>query len=101
MDGEFIKGPLPLKWWGRACQASAGRTTLATALSVWFQAGVSRSRRDLRLTNGMVKRFGVMPSGKGYALAALEAAGLLQVERRGRKSPLVTLREAGGTRYVA
>jgi hypothetical protein len=95
VSGGFIQGPLPLRWWGTACGVAGGKATLATALAIWFQAGLNRARGELPLTTAMVGRFGVTPSGKSRALAALQAAGLIRLQHRGRKNPLVTLLKDG------
>jgi DNA-binding MarR family transcriptional regulator len=47
----------------------------------------------LKLTTAIMKRFEVTPSGKSRALDELEAAGLIRVECRPRKNPLVTIVE--------
>ena len=45
----------------------------------------------IKLTNIMAAEVGVSPDAKRRALDELEQAGLVEVERRARKSPLVTL----------
>jgi hypothetical protein len=86
-----MQGPLPLSWWGPACRAAGGHATLGTALAIWFQVGVRQTKRDLKLTTKMAEPFGVSPAGKRRPLIALEGAGLIQVTRRGRKNPLVSV----------
>jgi DNA-binding transcriptional ArsR family regulator len=101
VEGEFIRGPLPLRWWGPACRVGEGSSIPAVALAVWFQVGVKRTRENLKLTNVMAGRFGVSPDAKRRALEALEGARLVLVNRRGRKSPLVTIIDPGETRAAA
>lgn len=86
-------GPLPLSWFSRASMIHEGKGILATALAIWFEAGRRRRRDRLKLTGAMVNRLGITPSSKCRALADLEAAGLIRVERHGRKNPLVTILE--------
>lgn len=99
--GEFIRGPLPLAWWGRVCRLPGGKT-LAVALAIWFLAGLRGRTHDLKLTSAVLKRFGVEDrSAKSRALEALEGAGLIRVERRPGRNPLVTILEIEGVRPAA
>ena len=45
----------------------------------------------IRLANGMLKIDGVSRASKWRALAELERRGLISIERRSRKSPLITV----------
>ena len=94
VDGEFLCGPIPLEWLGRACGLSGG-STLAVGLAVWWLVGVKGGYGKLKLTAAIAKRFALTPSSKSRGLAALEAAGLVLVERRPRKNPLVTVLLSG------
>jgi DNA-binding transcriptional ArsR family regulator len=89
LDGEFFRGPMPLPWFGRA--SALGGKALPTALAVWFEAGRRGRLDNLKMTGKLVARLGVSPSSKSRALKALQEAGLIHVERRGRKNPLVTI----------
>ncbi len=91
VDGEFIKGPLPLMWFAKACALPGGRATLSTGLALWFEAGRRRRMSDITLTGPIAKRFQVTRSRKKEALAILEQAGLISVERRPRRNPVVTI----------
>jgi len=88
---QFIRGPLPLEWFGRA--AELGRPALAVALALWWRAGVER-RAQVALSMQSCKLFGV-PSRRDRreALARLQSAGLIGVERSTSKSPVVTIVE--------
>ena len=68
-----------------------GKAILATASAIWFESGRRKQSDGLKLTAAIMKRFGVNPSAKSRSLAALELAGLIRVERRGRKNPLVMI----------
>jgi ribosomal protein S25 len=46
--------------------------------------------------NGGLKQYGVSPQTKRRVLRQLEAAGLIEIKRRHRKSPIVTLRYLPG-----
>jgi DNA-binding FadR family transcriptional regulator len=52
----------------------------------WKEGG-----RSSPLANGVVEEYGVSRRQKWEALRELERLGLVQVERRPRKSPLVTV----------
>jgi hypothetical protein len=66
---------------GAAC-----RLALFLTYEHWRTGG-----RTIRLTNAALVEVGVSRRTKGPALAELERIGLIKVERRPRKSPLVTI----------
>jgi hypothetical protein len=87
---EFVRGPLAVSWWGRACRLSG--KAQATALAIWFLAGLRGRPDGLKLTTATLARFGVEDrSSKSRVLAALEQAGLTRVASRQGKNPLVTI----------
>jgi hypothetical protein len=91
VDGEFLRGPIPLAWLGRVCRLR-GQKVLAVALAVWFVSGLRGRREGLKVTTRVVQRFGVNDrSAKKRALDALERAGLIRVDRQQGKNPLVTI----------
>lgn len=87
----FLKGPIPGEWLGRAARLS-GRA-LHVALAVWHQNALE-SRNVVKLTWGVLDRFGVTPDAGARGLAALERAGLVSVQRHRGRSPLVTIQGA-------
>jgi DNA-binding transcriptional ArsR family regulator len=91
LGGKFVKGPIPLNWLGRASNLGVGKAPLATALAIWYLAGLRGTNESLLLTGATVAQFGVSPSAKSRALVVLEKAGLISVKREGRKNPLVTI----------
>lgn len=94
VNGQFLKGPIRLDWLCSACKL--GGKTLATALAVWYVAGLRRRYDQLSLTSTTCAKFGVDRSAKSRGLEALEGAGLISVERRPRKNPVVTILLADG-----
>jgi hypothetical protein len=85
---KFIAGPIDVPW---VCQAGRlGVTALLVGLALWYLRGLRRSN-TFELSNLMVREWGVLPDAKARALRKLEKAGLITVERRGKRSPLVTL----------
>jgi hypothetical protein len=47
--------------------------------------------KTFQLPNGQLNSFGVRRNTKERALRDLEAAGLIRVDRRQRKSPIITI----------
>lgn len=94
IEGEFLKGPIPLKWLSVASKLS-GKAPLAVGLAIWFEAG-RRRRNEVRLTTAILERFGVNRKAKYTALESLEDAGLVSVYRELRKNPVVTILEPKG-----
>jgi hypothetical protein len=87
---EFIQGPVPLPWWGRACELSG--KALAVASAIWWVAGMKGKRDGLRLTSACLERFAVKDRSTKYrALRALVKAGLIRVECEQGKNPVVTI----------
>ena len=90
IEGKFIRSRIPLSWLTPAC-ALPGKA-LATGLALWYLSGLRKGRKDgLRLTTKVLERFHVDRSAKCRALKALEKAGLVRVERKARKNPVVTI----------
>jgi DNA-binding transcriptional ArsR family regulator len=85
-DQRYVRANL--EWVQRAAQLPG--MSLAVGLALWFKVGVSRNETVL-LTSAFLHEFGVTPSAKSRALKCLEQAGLIKVDRRPRKNPLVTL----------
>jgi hypothetical protein len=85
---KFIKGPLDFVWLSEARQL--GVTALWVGLGLWFLRGLRHSN-SLIVSNLTMREWGVRPDAKARALRALERAGLIRVERRGKRSPQVTL----------
>jgi hypothetical protein len=84
---EFLKGPIPLDWLGRAAKLS-GKAPLATALAIMFEAGRRRST-EITLTMAVLERFGVSRKAKYRALKHLQSAGLIAVHQEPRRNPVV------------
>lgn len=86
--GKFIAGPLDVPW---VVQASRlGVKALLVGLALWHLKRL-RQAETFTVSNLMLQEWGVQPDAKGRALRALEKAGLISVERRGKRSPRVAL----------
>lgn len=89
VNGEFVKGPLPLNWLSSACNLP-GKSPLTVGLAILFEVG-RRKSNQIVLTTAICERFGVNRKAKYRGLSALEAAGLIVVTRRPRKNPIITV----------
>lgn len=86
--GEFLKGPIPLGWLGRAAKLPG--KSLAVALAIMFEVGRRRSQ-EIKLTTAILDRFNVGRKAKYRALKELEGAKLIVVVRTPRRNPLVAV----------
>jgi hypothetical protein len=91
--GHFVK--VPLEWVDRLKSAHASGTTWIVATHLLHQSFKDR-RPVIRLANGALALDGISRNGKWVALRVLEELGLANIERRPRKSPIVTLLHTGG-----
>jgi hypothetical protein len=89
VQGEFLRGPIPLPWLEQAARLPG--KALAVALALWFRAGVTSSRSDLRVSGKLLERFGVGRKAGYCALRSLEDAGLICVLRAPGRCPVVEL----------
>ncbi len=85
---RFLKGPIPLSWLETAA-ALPGRS-LHAGIALWYAAGLTRSA-SVPLSNISGLRFGLDRNAKYRALGWLEGAGLITVERKLGRAPVVTL----------
>jgi hypothetical protein len=86
--GKFIAGPIDVSW---VVQASRlGVKAQLVGLALWHIRGLRREDTFI-VSNLMLQEWGVQADAKSRALRALERAGLIRVERRGKRSPRVTL----------
>jgi DNA-binding transcriptional ArsR family regulator len=86
--GKFIAGPIDVSWVVQAKRL--GATALLVGLALWHLKKL-RQADTFTVSNLMLQEWGVQPDAKSRALRALERAGLIRVERHGKRSPHVTL----------
>ena len=86
---RFLRGPIPWNWLGSA--AALGGKSLEVAVAVAHLRGM-RQTPSFRLEPARLREMGVSPSSASRALADLETAGLISVERSAGASPIVTVR---------
>ena len=85
----FVKGPLRLDW--LAAVADSGHSkALLVALAIKAQAD-RRHETWVTPPPGVLNDFGVSRVDRSRSIAALEKAGLLEVQRRAGRPPLVRL----------
>jgi DNA-binding transcriptional ArsR family regulator len=85
---KFIAGPVDVDWLSQARRL--GGPALWVGLALWFLRGLKRSN-SFAVSNLMMQEWDVLPDAKSRALRKLEKAGLITIERRGKRSPRVTL----------
>lgn len=85
---KFIKGPIPLDWISRA-NALPGKAG-AVGLALWFLAGVQGSR-TVKLTGEVERIAGCGRKAVYNALRLMSAAGLILVDVRCGRRPVLTL----------
>jgi hypothetical protein len=83
----FVKVPL---WW-IAAAAKAARSPRTLVLVELLRASWKARSPTFPLANVRLAKLGVSRETKREVLRDLEGAGLIMVERPGRKSPVVTL----------
>jgi hypothetical protein len=86
--GKFIGGPINVPWVVQASQL--GVKALLVGLALWHLKKLRRNDTFI-VSNVMLQEWKIQPDAKTRALRALERAGLIRVERRGKRSPQVTL----------
>lgn len=88
MTSEELWLEMPLEWAARAARLPG--KSMQVGLALWFVAGKVQTR-CVSLTNVEGSRFGLERSSKYRGLVWLEEAGLIEVERKLGRSPIVTL----------
>jgi hypothetical protein len=88
---KFLKGPIPLDWLARAGQLPG--KSLHVALVIWYLAGLNKSA-TVKLSQAVLNGFEVDLHSKARALAWLEDAELISVQRAPGCSPMITLLSA-------
>jgi hypothetical protein len=90
INGRFLRGPIELNWLTSAAKLPG--KTLEVSCAIWFLRFVTNSL-CVKLSNQLLKEFGVDRFAKNRALQVLEESGLISVSRRAGRSPEVTILE--------
>jgi hypothetical protein len=87
----FLGGPIPMSWVERAAALPGRAWQMACAL--WFQALCSKPKcPTVQLERRTLTRFSLLAGPtRRRALNALERAGLIRVEYRAGRRPIVTI----------
>ncbi|MFO1352029.1 MAG: hypothetical protein U1F68_15675 [Gammaproteobacteria bacterium] len=85
----FLKGPIPMMWLERA--ANLPGKALNAALAIWHVHGVMKQARFV-VKREMWARLNLTRQSYYRALKQLEAEGLIAVERKAGRYPVITLR---------
>jgi DNA-binding transcriptional ArsR family regulator len=88
IEGRYVRGPIPVAWLCRAGQL--GGAALLVGLALWYLYGLRKTDTFI-VSNLTMESWGVRRDAKSRGLQKLAAAGLIKVERRGKRSPQVTL----------
>lgn len=84
----FLRGPIPMRWLQVA--STLGGSALWVGCILWHLAGFQGTNTFIVSTVYM-RRWGVDRGIKSRALKALAAAGLIAIEARSRRNPVVTI----------
>jgi hypothetical protein len=86
-EGTFVQ--VPLQWASKALTATNSKKAM---VCVYLLYCAWRKKSDtFALPNGALAEFGVSRKIKYRALRQLEAAGLIVIEHRPRRTPIITL----------
>ena len=98
---QYVRGPLPLKWFQKASTIS--RTAAVVGIVIWRIAYQSklwghdsqrRTSKSLKVTNQTCMKWGVCGNSKNTALRLMEKAGLIRLELKRGRSPVVQIIDA-------
>jgi DNA-binding MarR family transcriptional regulator len=86
---KFLKGPISMNWLNQAARLPG--KALHVGIALWHLAGLSRQAGTVSLSATVLRDMGISRTTGYRALAALEKAGLVRVERQSGRLPRVTL----------
>jgi hypothetical protein len=95
---EYVRGPLPLKWFQRASTISATAGVIGIVIwkeayqkKLWGYGSQRRTSGHIKVTNQTCKKWGVCGNSKNTALRLMEEAGLIRLDLKRGRSPLVQI----------
>jgi hypothetical protein len=95
---QYIRGPLPMKWFQRA--SSISRSAAVVGLIIWGIAyqrklwGHDSQRRtsgSMKVTNQTCMKWGICGNSKNTALRLMEEAELIRLDTKRGRSPIVQI----------
>ena len=90
IKGRFLKGPIPMDWL-MAAHTKCGGAAVYVGVVLWHLSGMKRGELTFPISNVLAGGYGIARQTKHNALHSLQAAGLVQLEQRGRKAVAVTI----------
>ena len=84
----FLRGAIPLDWLG--CAASLPGKTLNVGIALWWLHGMAKGK-PFKLTQKALQTLNVERDAASAALARLELAGLIRMERKPGQRPMVSM----------
>lgn len=84
-----------MDWLCAASKACGRGSGFKVAIALWYLSGLNRQARTVKLSGSVLREFGIERHAGYRGLGALEAAGLVIVERHPGRSPLVTIIDIG------
>lgn len=88
-DERFLRGPIPWDWLAQAARLPGH--ALHVAIALWHLSGLHRQAAQVVLHTAVLRELGITRTTAYRALAALEGAALIAVERHAGRLPRVTL----------
>ena len=98
---EYVRGPLPLKWFQKASTIS--RTAGVVGMIIWRIAyqkklwghdSQRRTSESMKVTNQNCMKWGVCGNSENTALRLMEKAGLIRLDTKRGRSPIVQIIDA-------
>jgi len=85
---RFVRGPVPYEWLRVALSVGGKAGNLSWAM--WWLAGMERTN-PIKLTRRVLSDFNISPRSARRLLIAFERAGLVEVDRKRGRGPIVAL----------
>ena len=90
IKGRFLKGPVPMNWLMTAFTECGGTSAYVGAV-LWHLSGMKQNARAFPVSNVVAGDYGLTAKMKHLAFKKLAGAGLVQLEKRGRKAKTITI----------
>ncbi len=85
---KFLRGPVPWSWLTAAAKLPS--SSFRVGIALWLLKGM-RYRNSVTLGNKFLDELNVDRAAKARGLSALEAAGLISIERQQGRAPVVSI----------
>jgi hypothetical protein len=85
----FLKGPIPWPWLMRAAQLPG--QAFKVGVAIWHLAGLKKKHTVALSLTSLYEELAVHRDAARRGLSALEAAGLVSVQRHAGRKPIVTI----------